>query len=157
MAETLNAISILCYILAGSFAILAIVLWFVFKIPSVLGDLSGINARKSIEKMRNSNTTTGEKYYQSSERNFNRGKLTIPMADETNSESLNETGLLNTNSAYAYSVKEVLLQQETGSLTEEDNTIVRESQLDHLNKRKAQSSVEILEEIMYIYTDEEII
>ncbi len=157
MAETLNAISILCYILAGSFAILAIVLWFVFKIPSVLGDLSGINARKSIEKMRNSNTTTGEKYYQSSERNFNRGKLTIPMEDETNSESLNETGLLNINSAYAYPAKEVLLQQETGSLTEEDNTIVQESQPHHLNKRKAQSSVEILQEIMYTYTDEEII
>jgi len=38
---------------AGVFAALAVILWFVFRIPTVAGDLSGRNARKSVEQMRN--------------------------------------------------------------------------------------------------------
>lgn len=52
MAEILSAASFISYIAAVAFGAVAIALWFLFKIPSVIGDLSGRNAKKSIEKMR---------------------------------------------------------------------------------------------------------
>lgn len=55
MVETLSTLSVTSYILAGVFLVTAIVLWFVLKIPRVIGDLSGRNARKSIAEMRNGN------------------------------------------------------------------------------------------------------
>ena len=55
MAETLSLISLISFLAAGVFAVLAVVLWFVFHIPTVAGELSGRTARKSIERMRKSN------------------------------------------------------------------------------------------------------
>lgn len=52
MAQVLSNISIILFVIAVVFAIASIVIWFVFKIPEVIGDLSGRNARKSIEHMR---------------------------------------------------------------------------------------------------------
>jgi len=52
MAQTLETISILFFVAAGVFAALAALLWFVLRIPAVAGDLSGRNARRSIEEMR---------------------------------------------------------------------------------------------------------
>ena len=52
MSDILNIISLVSFVLAGILLVLAVVLFFVFKIPSVWGDLSGKNARKSIERMR---------------------------------------------------------------------------------------------------------
>ncbi len=52
MAETLSMISLISFLAAGVFAILAVILWFVFRIPTVAGELSGRIAKKSIERMR---------------------------------------------------------------------------------------------------------
>lgn len=52
MAEILHTLSIISFVLAVLFVVIAIILWFVFKIPNVIGDLSGHNARKSIAQMR---------------------------------------------------------------------------------------------------------
>ncbi len=48
MAETLSNISTISFIAVLVFTVLAIVQWFFFKIPTVIGDLSGRNAKKSI-------------------------------------------------------------------------------------------------------------
>ena len=61
MSDILNIISLVSFVLAGILLVLAVVLFFVFKIPSVWGDLSGKNARKSIERMRQNNEKTGKK------------------------------------------------------------------------------------------------
>lgn len=55
MAETLALISLISFLAAGGFGILTVILWFVFRIPTVQGELSGRIAQKSIERMRKSN------------------------------------------------------------------------------------------------------
>ena len=60
MAETLSMISLISFLAAGAFAILAVILWFVFRIPTVAGELSGRIAKKSIERMRKSNEEAGK-------------------------------------------------------------------------------------------------
>ena len=72
-------ISVIFFIAAGVFAVLAIALWFLFKIPIVIGDLSGRTAKKSIERMRLNNEKTGNKSYKTSKSNLERGKLTGTM------------------------------------------------------------------------------
>ena len=52
MAETLSMLSIISFIVAGVALAVAIFLWIFFKIPRVVGDLSGRNARKSVARVR---------------------------------------------------------------------------------------------------------
>ena len=54
----------------------AIVLFFLLRIPKVISDLSGRTARKAIENIRLQNEQSGDKTYQSSAVNLERGKLT---------------------------------------------------------------------------------
>ena len=74
--ELYNWIFIGGAILAGLMLVLAAVLFFVLKIPSVIGDLSGATARKAIEGIRSQNTATGEKVHKTSAVNKERGKVT---------------------------------------------------------------------------------
>ena len=63
-------------ILAGIMFAVSVLVFFLLKIPTVIGDLTGANARKAIENIRNHNESTGDKTYQSSQVNRERGKLT---------------------------------------------------------------------------------
>lgn len=63
-------------ILAILMFVVSLILFFVLKIPAVIGDLSGATARKAIENIRNQNEESGEKAYKSSAVNKERGKLT---------------------------------------------------------------------------------
>lgn len=81
MAEILSIISIVSFAAAGIFFVLAVIFWIKFKILFVIGDLSGKNARKSIEQMRRNNEKTGSKSYRTSTVNKNRGKLTETMKE----------------------------------------------------------------------------
>ena len=56
--------------------IVSVLVFFLLNIPNVIGDLTGSNARKAIEDIRNSNERTGEKTYRTSPVNRERGKLT---------------------------------------------------------------------------------
>lgn len=58
------------------FFVVAVILFFVFKIPKVISDLTGRTARKAIENIRMNNEQSGDKTYQSSAVNLERGKLT---------------------------------------------------------------------------------
>lgn len=58
------------------FFIVAAILFFVLRIPRVISDLSGRTARKAIESIRTQNEKSGDKSYQSSAVNLERGKLT---------------------------------------------------------------------------------
>lgn len=74
--EIYRYIFIIGLVLSLLMAAVAIILFFVLKIPKVIGDLNGSNARKAIENIRNSNESTGEKTYKSSYVNSQRGKIT---------------------------------------------------------------------------------
>jgi len=50
-------------ILAILMFVVSLILFFVLKIPAVIGDLSGATARKAIENIRNQNEESGEKAY----------------------------------------------------------------------------------------------
>jgi len=63
-------------ILAILMFVVSLILFFVLKIPAVIGDLFGATARKAIENIRNQNEESGEKAYKSSAVNKERGKLT---------------------------------------------------------------------------------
>ncbi len=63
-------------VLAGILLLVTVLLFFVLKIPMVIGDLTGATARKAIANIRNQNEVSGEKTYKSSQVNSERGKLT---------------------------------------------------------------------------------
>ena len=63
-------------ILAGLMLGVSVFVFFLLRIPTVIGDLTGANARKAIENIRSLNENTGEKTYKSSQVNRERGKVT---------------------------------------------------------------------------------
>lgn len=63
-------------ILSGIMFVVSVLVFFLLKIPTVIGDLTGANARKAIENIRNQNENTGDKTYRTSQVNRERGKLT---------------------------------------------------------------------------------
>ena len=63
-------------ILAGIMFAVSVLVFFLLKIPTVIGDLTGANARKAIENIRSHNESTGDKTYRSSQVNRERGKIT---------------------------------------------------------------------------------
>ncbi len=75
--------------LAGLCLIIAVILFFILRIPNVIGDLSGATARKAIENIRNQNENSGDKTYKSSAVNRERGKIT---------DKITQTGTLIKNS-----------------------------------------------------------
>ena len=60
----------------GVFLVLSVVLFFLLHIPKVISDLTGRTERKGIEAIRRQNEKSGDKSYQSSQVNLERGKLT---------------------------------------------------------------------------------
>lgn len=63
-------------ILTGIMLVVSVLVFFLLKIPTVIGDLSGANARKAIENIRNHNESTGNKTFRTSRVNRERGKIT---------------------------------------------------------------------------------
>ena len=118
--NVLETISLISFVLAAISAVLAVVFWFVFKIPTVISDLSGRTARKSIERMRANNEKTGRKDFAPSKTNLKRGKITELM-DDSAKGSGKLSGLLSGKLVNKPKViSEVEENLETGLL--EDNT-----------------------------------
>ena len=163
MASTLSVISIIAYISAGVLLVLAIILAIVFRIPSVIGDLSGRNAKKSIEQMRANNVRTGNKSYRPTKTNLERGKLTGSMPDTEGKirgyENLEETGVLDENRATSYSEAEttsLTAMDSTEALDSEENTMPLVGNQNIQNGRTEAVRITILDEIMLVHTNEEI-
>ena len=74
--ETYRYIFLGGLIACGVFFAIAVILFFALKIPKVVSDLTGRTARKAIENIRLHNEQSGDKTYQSSAVNLERGKLT---------------------------------------------------------------------------------
>ena len=182
--EVLDTISLISFVLAGISAVLAVVFWFVFKIPTVISDLSGRTARKSIERMRANNEKTGRKDFAPSKTNLKRGKVTELMNEsEKGSGKLSgmlsgkltnkkkdvpveeehlETGLLEENIQNSYESEETGLLTEDAMETELLGTeLLEESEettllVDNAVAKPVMKGFVVLEEIMLIHTDETI-
>lgn len=168
-AEILSLASMICYIVAGISLVLAVFFWFAFKIPSVIADLSGRTARKSIAKLRASNEQAGGQGYKPSMTNVNRGKLTDTMPQSVTLQkdpppaaeeeaNMPETGLLSSNMAEkaAEDVTELLgeNQEVTGLLADENATIPLQDEPVERVKRVGGKKLEMLDVVMYVHTDE---
>lgn len=79
MADTLYMISNISFILMIIFLALSIFFVIKFNIIEIIGDLSGITAKKSIKRIRENNEKSGVKKYRPSKINKERGLLTEDM------------------------------------------------------------------------------
>lgn len=162
MAQTVFTISIVSFIAAGVFATLGVALWFLFKIPTVMGDLSGRNAKKSIERMRKNNEKTGNKTYKSSGTNVERGKLTGTMKGAGKGDGPGEdyeTGLLNENGAKTYEGEDTgLLMDEdaTGILDGGNQTEPLDMEEQDFQRRETSVEIRLIDEVMYVHTKDKI-
>lgn len=77
-------------ILSVLMLLVSVLLFVVLKIPKVIGDLNGSNARRAIAMIREQNTSTGEKTFKSSSVNRERGRLT---------DKISQSGRLEQNPA----------------------------------------------------------
>ena len=151
MAETLSIISLISFLAAGVFAILTVILWFVFHIPTVAGELSGRIAKKSIERMRKSNEESG-KNSQGSDAVKREGKnsaVSMRQAGKTRSEGENEeTDLLAESAARVYQ------SEETGALADEKVTEVLNAGGAGPERKASSVKIDLLEQILFIHTKE---
>lgn len=171
MANILSIVSLVSFILSGVAFVLAILFFILFRIPSVIGDLSGRTARKSIAKMRLANEKTGVKSYKESKTNVERGKLTGTMPDsgklnKKNSAPANgqpETGLLADNKAEGLESEAtgvldeetgMLESETTGLLVDENATAPLDTPVQKPVVRSGGKKIVMLEEVMFIHTEE---
>lgn len=177
LAGILSLISTISYGIAAVAAGLAVFLWFKFKIPSVISDLSGRTARKSIARARMSNEKSGNKSYRPSQTNVARGELTGTMETAGKKRGLGkkkgtkpeavqefkdivETGLLKEtdDSTGILNAPEdtAPLSGETTLLEDPNATATLLNQEVAPVKRTGGKKVELLEEIVLIHTSEQI-
>lgn len=173
MANTLDIVSTVSFILAFIFLVLAVILWIKFQIIHIIGDLSGRTAKKSIAKMREKNEKTGKKSFKPSSENLQRGKLTDKMKDSEKFEKgvgktieeQPETGLLSENQLYnsTENITELLEDDcTTGLLNEKEidrfngrvTTILNEKAENNLIKVTDDINFTMVDEVMLIHTDE---
>ena len=175
-AEILSLVSLISYIAAGVLLVLAVFFWFFFKIPSVMGNLSGRTAKKSIEQLRQANVRSGSKSYRSSTTNAARGKLTDPMpqtqepdpVDTGSSEttplapdqvapyySEETTPLANQQAAPPYSAETTPLYTEDAATTMLDSQATATLGVAAPTaSRPGRKQLTMLNEVMMIHTDE---
>lgn len=167
-AEILSLISLISYIIAGISLVLAVFFWFFFKIPSVIGDLSGRTAKKSIARMRAHNERSGGVGYQPSSTNADRGRLTDtmqhsrklkfePRKEKPVTESQRpETGLLESNKAVTVDNQqtELLGGEATELLVDEAATAVLHEEPVKSARRTGGMELKLLEEVVLVHTNE---
>ena len=90
--ELMQTLSIISFLVAGVLLLLSIALFFLLNIKKVVGDLSGSNAKKAIDKIRQQNEETGDKAHKPSLVNQSRGKVTEKI-DQEGTVVLNSSNL----------------------------------------------------------------
>ena len=168
MADILVKISYIAFAGAAGCLVLAIILFIKFKIPTVIGDLSGKNAQKAIQQMRESNIKKGNQSFKPGKQNEERGKLTETMAHKKKTEKISrkqektaelsrlETGLLKENSVAASGYA-----NETAMLTSEETTLLNHVTefLNHETEvltEQDKVALVMIDDIMIVHTKERI-
>lgn len=135
MADTLYMISNISFILMIIFLALSIFFVIKFNIIEIIGDLSGITAKKSIKRIRENNEKSGVKKYHPSKINKERGLLTEDMeqskklkykiSDNRNEISERTELLINRNNIEDNKIKGTeVLDNGTTALDDEQETDV---------------------------------
>jgi Sec-independent protein translocase protein TatA len=173
MAELLQKVSIISFLIAIVFILVAIILFFALKIPRIIGDLTGRNAKKSIEKMRMNNEKTGNKSYRPSNANLERGKLTNtmpesrqPVVRNVSQNTMNSKSTMSvknannfdpqTTSLMTENISSVYDQQATGLLDESGETELLVGSSNAPQRKPSSIVIEMIDSVMFIDTEEEI-
>ena len=161
MVDTIKLLSTIAFIAAAVFLVIAIFLFFRFQIITIINDLSGRTARRSIAQIRENNIRSGERPYRSSAVNLNRGKLTEPIPDDT-SDTSRTTEKLSGASAPLENPGTTLLHEDgtTELLTSNEGTTVLTEEIPGALATSAdveRIEICILDRIIYTHTDEVIL
>lgn len=153
-------------ILAAVMLAVTVLLFFVYKIPTVIGDLTGANARKAIENIRNQNESSGDKLYKTSQVNRERGKLTDKISP-SGSLMRDPSGVLGGGAMATEKISTQELPQvdETTVLESDETTVLSSNETTVLGSAGAgETTVLVAEdtpavfqieyEITFIHTDE---
>ena len=153
-------------ILAAVMLAVTVLLFFVYKIPTVIGDLTGANARKAIENIRNQNESSGDKLYKTSQVNRERGKLTDKISP-SGSLMRDPSGILGGGAMATEKISTQELPQvdETSVLESNETTVLSANETTVLDTSGAgETTVLVAEdipavfqieyEITFIHTDE---
>lgn len=151
--------------LAALSLIIAAFLFFVLKIPKVIGDLTGATARKAIDDIRSQNEKSGEKTYKSSRVNRERGMLTDKMTNSGNvvKHSVDiKNGAMSTSKISTSRLETEALESYETSLL--DNNLAETTVLDSFESgettvlEQSDADVFIIEyELNFIHTNEIIV
>ena len=157
MADLIEKLSIIAFVAAGCCLLLTILIWFRFRILSVINDLSGKTAKRAIAQIRENNLRTGNKAYHPDIVNLNRGPLTTPMPEvsATPTEKLPDDQV-------GKPVPETILYQEAGKTQillaseAERGTTVLNQDVNNIADTSERPKVEltILEQVVMIHTNE---
>ncbi len=142
MAETLSLISIVSFIAAAVCLVVTVILFFWFQIPSVIGDLSGRTARKSIlQNRKNNEKNGGADVY----------RRKVPRYSKSmKREEGEKTELLKENE-----ITLPLDEQETGTRPlDVYETVLLGAQGESADRSAGGIAIEILEEVMLIHSEE---
>ena len=153
-------------ILAAVMLAVTVLLFFVYKIPTVIGDLTGANARKAIENIRNQNESSGNKLYKTSQVNRERGKLTDKISP-SGSLMRDPSGILGGGAMATEKISTQQLPQvdETTVLESNETTVLSSNETTVLDNAGAGETTvlatedvpavfQIEYEITFIHTDE---
>lgn len=151
-------------IAAAVMLIISVLLFIFLKIPTVIGDLTGSNARKAIENIRSQNASSGDKTYKTSQVNRERGRLTDKISPSGNliknpSDVLG--GAMVTEKISTQPLKPEMASNETTILgPESGETTLLDQTGENETAVLAQPTENVFEiefEITYIHTDEVIV
>lgn len=167
MAETLSLLSTLSYILAGVFFILTVVLIVWFKAFSIIGELTGRTARKSIERMRKENEKNGGQQ----QRDSKQAQRETPVAETSvmvevaehhlgndqhrDLSQMPETGLLDESRGISDTghLQTGLLEMEETGLLENETAEIAPVDISR-TRRKSVAQMTMIEDIVMIHSNE---
>lgn len=157
MAETLSNLSTILLISAGIFLALAVFFWFYFKIPHVIGYLTGKTAREDAARLRASAAPAKAAKAKNTHMMESRVGLTEALPQE-NPEESRGTGILSENRAEELESEATGLLDDTRSGgNESEATGLLDEQADVQNETAQPyrgMKLVMLDEVMLIHTDE---
>lgn len=150
MVEVLSIISTVSFVISGICFVIAVFCWFRFKIPSVIGDLSGRTARKSIAQLRAQNEKSANRIKREDSGITRKNKKSEQrQTPETDLLVENETEMLVEEQT------ELLVDEQTALLVDEPMTeLLVEETIPLQSKVPVDKRIELLEEILLIHTNE---
>lgn len=107
--ELLQNLSLTAFVASGALGIAAVIMFFALGIREVIGDLSGMTARRAIEDIRQQSKNNERRSYESMRFRMDKGRITDKISTKRLFEQANSTGASQTGAGTE------VLQQNVGT------------------------------------------